>query len=448
MVKNILLKNKKRIIIMGAAGRDFHVFNMLFRDKPDFEVVCFTATQIPFIEKRIYPPQLAGKLYPKGIKIELEEKLSKILKMQKIDEVIFAYSDVTFDYIEEKRKLIESFGAEFSMFPIEETMLKSKKPVIAVCAVRTGCGKSPATRRVANILKKMGKKVAVVRHPMPYGNLASQAVQRFSNLDDLVKHKCTIEEMEEYEPHILNDVAVFAGVDYEKILKEAEKEADVLIWDGGNNDTPFIKPDLWLTVADPHRPGHELAYFPGKENFLRADVIIINKVDSAKKENIEIVKKNAQKYNSKAKIILAKSDIFCDNPELLKNKNVLVVEDGPTLTHGGMKYGAGYIAALRFKAKKIIDPRHYASGTLKDVFKKYPKIGKILPAMGYSSRQLEDLEKTINKTRAEAVVIATPVNLNKILKINKTMAQVRVTYELNDFSKPNLEDIINSALFL
>ncbi len=444
MVKNIL-KNKKKIVIMGAAGRDFHVFNMLFRDNSDFEVVCFTAAQIPFIEKRIYPSELAGKLYPKGIRIVSEDKLPDILKREKIDESVFAYSDVPFSYVKEKEKLVKSFGVEFSVFPVEETMLKSKKPVIAVCAVRTGCGKSQTTRRVVDILKKIGKKAAVIRHPMPYGDLKKQAVQKFSELKDLKKNHCTIEEMEEYEPHILNKTVVFAGVDYGKILKEAEKEADVIIWDGGNNDTPFIKPDLWITLADPHRPGHELKYFPGKENFLRADVVLINKIDSAKKENVEKIIKNAEKYNPKAKIILAKSEIFCAKSELIKEKVVLVVEDGPTLTHGGMKFGAGYLAALKFKAKKIIDPRLYAFGAIKFTFEKYPEIGKVLPAMGYSGRQLKDLEKTINKVPADSVILGTPVNLTRFLKLNKPAVIIR--YELNDFKKPNLEDVISSLFF-
>ena len=421
----------KNIIIMGAAGRDFHVFNMCYRDNDDYNVVAFTATQIPNIEGRKYPSILAGENYPNGIPIYKESDLIKIMENKYIHEVIFAYSDVSYDYIEEKRLMVELLGADFTKFKtfdVKATMIKSMKPVIAVCAVRTGAGKSSVSKAIAKLLKKQGNNVIVIRHPMPYGDLGKQIVQRFASLDDLKDNNCTIEEMEEYEPHINEGIVVYSGIDYEKILKEAEKEADIIIWDGGNNDLPYIKPDLHIVIADPLRANDEINYFPGKINFEMADVIIINKINAAIQEQINTVENNAKKLNPDAAIIKAESIINVSDETAIENKNVLVIEDGPTLTHGGMTYGAGILAAIQFRAEKIVDPRPFAVGTMLEVYKKYPDIGKLIPAVGYSVEQIKDLEYTINATPADTVLIATPIDLNRLMTINKEC--VRVSYEI------------------
>ena len=431
---------KKIVLIMGAAGRDFHNFNMVFRDNPNYQVVAFTATQIPNIEDRKYPPQLAGRLYPKGIPILPEENLHNLIEKYKVDEVVFSYSDVPHTYVMHKASSVLALGADFKLLGGNSTMLKSKKPVIAVCATRTGSGKSQTTRKVCEILKEMKKKTVVIRHPMPYGDLTKQICQRFGKLSDLDKHHCTIEEREEYEPHIMRGNIVYAGVDYGIILKEAEKEADVIVWDGGNNDIPFYRPDLHITVVDPHRPGHEISYFPGETNLLLADVIVINKIDTANFENIEDVRMNIREKNPKATVIDAASPIFVDRPELIRDKKVLVVEDGPTLTHGEMTYGAGVVAAEKFGAKELVDPRPYVVGDIAKTFEKYPHIGTLLPAIGYGKKQISDLEKTINKTKCDSVVIATPVDLRRFLKINKP--SVRIQYELEEIGKPDLKEVL------
>ncbi|MHC4942347.1 MAG: cyclic 2,3-diphosphoglycerate synthase [Planctomycetota bacterium] len=433
-----------RVLIMGAAGKDFHVFNTCYRDNEAFEVVAFTATQIPNIEGRTYPGVLAGKLYPDGIPIMPEEDLEKIIKDEKVDEVIFAYSDVSLEYLEERRKCAEAAGAGFDTFDIEKTMIPSSKPVIAICAVRTGCGKSQTTRYIMRILKKLGKKVVAIRHPMPYGDLAAQAVQRFAELADLEKHKCTIEEIEEYEPHIKNGGVVYAGVDYGAILKEAEKEADVILWDGGNNDTPFYKPDLHVVVADPLRPGHEMSYFPGDVNFKMGNLIIINKMDQAKTEDVESILANLKNVNPKAAVVKADSPLTVADPSQIKDKRVLVVEDGPTLTHGGMKIGAGTVAARQHGAKELVDPRPYLVGTLKETFQKYPDIGTLLPAMGYGDEQCADLQATIDKCDCDVVVIGTPIDLGRIIKIGKP--SVRVLYELAERDGNQMEDLVKKAI--
>jgi predicted GTPase len=431
---------KKIVLIMGAAGRDFHNFNMVFRDNPNYQVVAFTATQIPNIEDRKYPQRLAGKLYPKGIPILPEDNLQDLIAKNKVDEVVFSYSDVPHTYVMHKASLVLACGSDFRLFGGNSTMLKSKKPVIAVCATRTGSGKSQTTRKVCQILKEMKKKTVVIRHPMPYGDLTKQICQRFGKLSDLDKHHCTIEEREEYEPHIMRGTVVFAGVDYGIILKEAEKEAFVLVWDGGNNDIPFYRPDLHITVVDPHRPGHEINYFPGETNLLLADVVVINKIDTANFENIEDVRMNIKEKNPEATVIDAASPIFVDRPELIRDKKVLVVEDGPTLTHGEMTYGAGVVAAEKFGAKKLVDPRPYVVGDIAKTFEKYPHIGALLPAIGYGKKQISDLEKTINKTKCDSVVIATPVDLRRFLKINKPCTRIR--YELEEIGKPDLEEVL------
>lgn len=431
---------RRKVLIMGAAGRDFHNFNTYFRDNENFEVVAFTATQIPDIEGRNYPPELAGKLYPEGIPILSESELVDIIKKNNIDEVYFSYSDVANQYIMERAALVMSAGASFHLLGPNETMLKSSKPVISVCAVRTGCGKSQTTRKVAEILKKMGKKVAVIRHPMPYGDLRKQIWQRFATYEDLDKYECTIEEREEYEPHIDRGNIVYAGVDYGEILKRAEQEADVILWDGGNNDISFYKPDLNIVVADPHRAGDELEYYPGVVNFKMADVIIINKVDTADYEDVLYVWDNAKNFNPSAQIILAASPIFLEDIDMIKGKRVLVVEDGPTVTHGEMSFGAGYIAAQLGGASEIIDPRPFAVGSIIDTYKKYPTTGDVLPAMGYSAKQIAELEQTINNSDADVVVIGTPIDLRRVIKIDKPAT--RVKYELQEIGKPTLEDII------
>lgn len=431
---------RRKLLIMGAAGKDFHVFNTVYRDNNDYEVVCFTATQIPNIDNRMYPTELAGSMYPKGIQINPESQLVNLIKEHNVQEVVFAYSDVSYDYIEGKKKLVQDTGAEFKLVDPVKVMIKSTKPVIAVCAVRTGAGKSPTSRRVVDILKKYNKRTAVVRHPMPYGDLVKSTVQRFANFEDLITHKCTIEEREEYEPHLQKGALVYAGVDYEKILRAVEKEVDVVIWDGGNNDTPFYKPDLHITICDPLRPGHELSYYPGRENFVMADVLIINKVDTAKTEDVESILKNAKQYNPNAQIIMANSPVFVFDPDKIKGKRVLVIEDGPTVTHGEMGYGAGFIAAKKYGAAEIVDPRPYASQGIKEVFAKYPKTTQVLPAVGYSPQQIKDLEETIENCPCDVVIIATPINLARIVKINKPWVQV--TYEIEEISKPKLEDIM------
>ena len=431
---------KIRTLIMGAAGRDFHNFNTVFRTDDKYEVVAFTATQIPNIEGRLYPPSLAGKLYPNGIPIHDEADLDKLIKEEKIDQVIFAYSDVSNQYVMEMSSRVNASGAQFSLIGAEQSMIKSIKPVVAICAVRTGAGKSQTTRKVAEALKEMDKKVVVIRHPMPYGDLASQAVQRFADYDDLDKHQVTIEEREEYEPHIARGNVVYAGVDYEAILRMAEEEADVIIWDGGNNDMPFYKPDLMFTVADPHRAGHELTYYPGATCLRMADVVIINEVNTSDRDDVETVRNNITAVNPDAIIIEANSPVTVDDPALIKGKRALVVEDGPTLTHGGMKYGAGVVAAEEAGADEIVDPRKYAVGSIKEIFESYPDIGILLPAMGYGEEQIRDLEETINAVDCDVVVIGTPIDLTKLINIKKPT--VRVRYELEEIGDPDIKEIV------
>jgi len=430
----------KRTIIMGAAGRDFHNFNTYFRGNKDYEVVAFTATQIPDIEGRTYPAQLAGDLYPKGIPIHAEEELSQLIKDLNVDEVVFAYSDIPHEVVMHKASLVNSLGPDFRLMGEKSTQIKSTKPVVSICAVRTGSGKSQTTRRVSLLLREMGYKVAAIRHPMPYGDLVKQTVQRYADYNDLVKHECTIEEREEYEPHLDNGVLVFAGVDYEAILRQAEKEVDIILWDGGNNDFSFYVSDLKIVVADPHRPGHESSYYPGETNTLDADVFVINKVDTANADDVIAVRDNLRRLNPDAVVIEAASPLFVDDPAAIKGKRVLVIEDGPTLTHGEMAYGAGYVAARRFGAAEIVDPRPFAVGSIAATFKKYPKTGPILPAMGYGEAQTRDLEATIAKSDVDMVIIGTPIDLTRVLKINKPYQRVR--YELQEIGQPTLEDIL------
>ena len=434
----------KKILIMGAAGKDFHVFNTCYRDREEFEIVAFTATQIPNIEDRLYPPSLAGKLYPEGIPIRPEEDLVTLIKEKSVEEVIFAYSDVSYDYVAGKEKIVNDAGATFKTFDVDLTMIPSKRPVIAICAVRTGCGKSQTTRYVMRILKELGKTCVAIRHPMPYGDLAKQAVQRFGELGDLEKHECTIEEIEEYEPHIKSGSVVYAGVDYGAILAEAEKEADVVLWDGGNNDTSFYKADLYLTIADPLRPGHELTHFPGDENFKRAHAIIINKMDSAKPEDVETILENKKTLNPDAVTIKCNSPVTVTDPDMIKGKRVLVVEDGPTLTHGGMKIGAGTVAAKQHGAAEIVDPRPYVVGEMAETFEIYPEIGVVLPAMGYSDQQCADLEETIRRCECDSVIIGTPIDLGRIIKIDKP--STRVTYELEEQEPGVLKSMIEKVV--
>jgi len=434
--------SKTRVLIMGAAGRDFHNFNVYFRDNADYEVVAFTATQIPNIEGRLYPPELAGKLYPKGIQIFPESDLVKLIRDLKVDQVIFAYSDVPHEVVMHKASIALAAGADFRLMGGNTTMVKSTKPVISVCAVRTGAGKSQTTRCVVSILRDLGYKVVSVRHPMPYGDLVKQAVQRFADYADLDRHECTIEEREEYEPHIDLGAIIYAGVDYEAILREAEKEADIIIWDGGNNDLPFYRPDLHIVVDDPHRPGHDMTYHPGEANLRSADVVVINKIDTADLENIATVRRNIRAVNPKAIVIEAASPIFVEDPNAIVGKDVLVIEDGPTLTHGEMAYGAGIVAAQRFGAANIIDPRPYAVGTIAETFKKYPKTGPVLPAMGYGGQQVADLAETINNTPCDLVIIATPIDLRRVVEINRPTQ--RVSYELQEIGQPSLMDVIKA----
>ena len=436
--------SREKILIIGAAGRDFHNFNCVFRDNDKYEVVAFTAAQIPDIDGRKYPVELAGKLYPDGIPIYDESELPELIAKLNVDCCIMAYSDLPYDVVMHKCAMVNACGADFKLLGERLTQVKSTKPVISICAVRTGCGKSQTTRRISEILQKHGKKVAAIRHPMPYGDLAKQAVQRFATVEDLKKHECTIEEMEEYEPHIVRGNVIFAGVDYEAILREAEKEADVILWDGGNNDTPFYKTDFHIVVADPHRPGHEIGYYPGETNIRMADVVVINKVVEAQFDHIQEVRENVRAINPTCTIIDAASPLTIDKPELIQGKRVLVVEDGPTLTHGGMQYGAGVIAALRCGAADLVDPRPYVTGKLAETFEIYPEIGTLLPAMGYSDEQIADLEKTINSVDCDAVVIGTPIDLRRIVKIDKPA--VVVGYELQEIGTPNLEDLLANFL--
>jgi len=425
---------------MGAAGRDFHNFNVHYRNNPRYEVLAFTATQIPGIEKRAYPPELAGPDYQNGIPIYPEKDLPELIKKHGVNEVVFAYSDVSHEYVMHRASVALANGADFRLMGPFATMIKAKVPVVSICAVRTGSGKSQTSRRVTGILREKGFRVVVVRHPMPYGDLAKQVCQRFASREDLDKYECTIEEREEYEPHINNGIIVYAGVDYERILREAEKEADIIVWDGGNNDMPFYKPDLHIVVADPHRPGHEVAYHPGEANLRMADVVIINKVDTADPASIAIVRKNVKRLNPNAIMIEAASPITVDKPELIKGKRVLVVEDGPTLTHGNMPYGAGTIAAKRLGAAEIVDPRLYAVGSIVKKFEEYPHLGAVLPAIGYGKEQIKELEETINKTPCDVVLIGTPIDLRHVLRLNKPAA--RAKYELQEIGTPTLEDIL------
>ncbi|MCP3955519.1 MAG: GTPase, partial [Desulfobacterales bacterium] len=430
----------EKALIMGAAGRDFHNFNVYFRDNKRYNVIGFTATQIPDIEGRLYPPQLAGKMYPEGIPIYTDEKLADLIKSHAIDLVAFSYSDVPHNEVMHKASVVTAAGADFIIIGAPYTMITSSKKVVSVCAVRTGCGKSQTSRKVCQILQKMGKQVVIVRHPMPYGDLTRQIVQRFSSYADFEKHDCTIEEREEYEPVVAMGAVVYAGIDYERILREAEKEADVIVWDGGNNDAPFFKPDVNIVVFDPHRAGHETTYHPGETNMLMADIAVLNKVDSAAPEKVAQVRQTIEQHNPDARIILADSAILVDDPEQIEGKRVLVVEDGPTLTHGEMAYGAGTIAARRFNAAGLVDPRPYLAGTLQDTFAAYSGIGALLPAMGYSRRQVEDMETTINNTDCDLVLFATPIDLTRLIKINKPT--IRVRYEYRDNSEPTLESLL------
>ncbi len=432
---------RERIIIMGAAGRDFHNFNVVFRENPDFEIVAFTAEQIPYISDRTYPKELSGKLYPKGIKIYEEKVLPSLIKKLKVDTCILSYSDLSYDQVMQKASLVNANGANFLLLSPEHTMLKSTKPIISVCAVRTGCGKSQTTRYIAAILKKSGLKVALIRHPMPYGDLKEQIVERFATMKDLDKYKCTIEEREEYETTIKNGFIMYAGVDYEKILRQAEKEADVIIWDGGNNDTSFYKPDLAITVTDPLRAGNEVSYYPGAIAAMMADVIVMNKVNSATKDEIEMVTENIKRINPRAKLFYADSIVKADSPNQIKGKKVLVVEDGPTITHGNMQFGAGTVAARQYGASAIVTAKDFAVGTIKDTFVKYPHLEKELPAMGYSARQIKDLEATINGAECDSVVSATPTNLRNLISSNKPI--VLVSYELSPKSN-GFDNVIKS----
>lgn len=435
---------KKNVVIIGAAGRDFHNFNTYYRNNDQYNVVAFTAAQIPDIDGRKYPAELAGDLYPKGIPIVAEEELGKLIKEKNIDDCTFSYSDVPYDRVMRLGALVNAAGANFNLLGPKDTMVKSTKPVVAVVATRTGCGKSQTSRKVIEYLMEKGLKVVAVRHPMPYGDLVAQKVQRFAEVADLEKHKCTIEEMEEYEPHVVRGNVIYAGVDYEAILRAAEQDpdgCDVILWDGGNNDFSFYQPDLTITIADPHRPGHELSYYPGEVNLRIADVVVINKMDSASPEGIQIVRESIAEVNPNAIVVDGASPIKVDNPEIIKGKRVLVVEDGPTLTHGEMKLGAGTVAAQKYGAAEIIDPRSAAVGKLAETFKIYPNIGVLLPAMGYSDEQLKDLETTINNVDCDAVIIGTPIDLTRIVKINKPTT--RVYYDLQEIGTPDLDGVLN-----
>jgi predicted GTPase len=432
--------SRKHVVIMGAAGRDFHNFNAYFRDNSDYQVVAFTATQIPNIEDRRYPPELAGSRYPEGIPIRPEAELSDLIRKHQVEQVVFAYSDVSHEYVMHKASQVLVAGADFRLMGANSTMLKSHKPVVAVCAVRTGSGKSQTTRHVCDVLHQLGQKVVVVRHPMPYGDLVAQAVQRFATYKDLDHHKCTIEEREEYEPHIDRGVVVFAGVDYEPILRRAEEEADVVVWDGGNNDLPFYRPNLHIVVADPHRPGHELCYHPGEANLRAADVVVINKIDTASPEGVAQVREDIYALNPQATVVEAASPIFVENPAAIRGKRVLVIEDGPTLTHGEMTYGAGVVAAQRFGAAELVDPRPYAVRSIAATFAKYPNTGPLLPAMGYGDEQVQDLEETINAAECDLVLAATPIDLRRLINVRHPIDRVR--YELQVIGRPTLKEIL------
>ena len=430
----------ENVIIMGAAGRDFHNFNVYFKDNRRYRVIGFTAAQIPNIEGRLYPPELAGKLYPNGVPIYSENQLTDLIREHKVDLVAFSYSDIPHTDVMHKASKVMAGGADFVLIGATYTMLKSQKTVVAVCAVRTGCGKSQTTRHVCNIMKSHGKRVVAVRHPMPYGDLTQQVIQRFASYEDLINQQCTIEEREEYEPLVSQGIVVYAGIDYKRILESAEKEADVIVWDGGNNDTPFYYPDMHIVVFDPHRAGHELLYYPGETNMLMADIAVINKVDSATPQQIETVRRNIETHAPDAEIVLAESAILVDDPGQIKGQRVLVIEDGPTLTHGGMSYGAGAIAAKMNGAAEIVDPKRHAVGTIKHTYDQYPNVGAVLPAMGYSKTQIHDLESTINHVDCDLVLCATPVDLPKLLSINKPIA--RIGYEYKDHGDPLLENVL------
>ncbi|MBT3250904.1 MAG: GTPase [Candidatus Marinimicrobia bacterium] len=432
---------KIKILIMGAAGRDFHNFNTYYRDNDLYDVVAFTATQIPDIEGRVYPSELAGKLYADGIPIYDESELESLIAKHDVDEVVFSYSDIPHEVVMHKCSIVNAAGADFKMMGTKRTAVKSTKPLIGICAIRTGCGKSQVTRRVAQILKDAGKKVAAIRHPMPYGDLVAQKVQRFASIADLKKHKCTIEEMEEYEPHINTGTIIYAGVDYEAILREAEKEADVILWDGGNNDMSFYQTDLLITIVDPHRPGHETSYYPGETNLRLADVVLINKIDTADSFDVTELRESVREINPTAIIVDGASPVTVDNPKLLLNKRALVVEDGPTLTHGEMQYGAGIVAAEKFGISELVDPRPFTVGKISETFEKYENIGTLLPAMGYGDEQMKDLETTINNTDCDVVVIGTPIDLSRIAKIKHPT--VRVTYDLQEIGHPTLDDVLS-----
>ena len=436
--------SRTKTLIMGAAGRDFHNYNTFYRNNNQFDVVAFTATQIPDIEDRIYPSELAGSLYPNGIPIYDESELLSLISKHNIEEVVFSYSDLSHVDVMHKGAIVNAAGADFKMMGMRRTAVKSTKPVIGICAIRTGCGKSQTTRRVAEILKGAGKKVAAIRHPMPYGDLSEQAVQRFEVLEDLEKHKCTIEEMEEYEPHINQGTIVYAGIDYEAIVRQAEKEADIILWDGGNNDMPFYQTDLLIVVADPHRVGHEETYYPGETNLRMADVVVINKIDSADPKNVEKLKEIIGRANPSASIVDAESIITVEDSTIISGKKVLVVEDGPTLTHGEMKFGAGVVAAEKFGALELIDPREFTVGKLSETFSHYPQIGTLLPAMGYGNEQIKDLETTINNTDCQGVIIGTPIDLRRIIDIKHP--STRVTYDLDEIGHPTLDEILNPFL--
>lgn len=435
---------RHRIVILGAAGRDFHNFNVHFRDNPAYEVVAFTATQIPGIEGRLYPPELAGSLYPKGIPIYPESELEKLLQSEQVDQVIFAYSDISHDYVMHKASEVLALGADFRLMGPHNTQIASSKPIISICAARTGSGKSQTSRAIVSMLANAGRRVVAVRHPMPYGNLIQQRVQRFADYDDLDEYETTIEEREEYEPYIDRGAVIFAGVDYGAILTEAEKEADVIVWDGGNNDLPFYKSDFHIVVVDPHRPGHELSYYPGEVNVRAADLIVINKVDTADYASVQAVRANVRSVNHKAMILEAASPLVVEDGARIAGKKVLVVEDGPTTTHGEMKYGAGVIAAQRYGAASIIDPRPFAVGSIAETYQKYPGIGQVLPAMGYGAQQMADLAATINQSDADLVIAATPINLTRVLTVEKPM--LRVGYELQVIGSPSLEELILAHL--
>ena len=429
---------------MGAAGRDFHNFNVYFRNNSNYEVVAFTATQIPDIAGRKYPAELSGSLYPEGIPIYSEEELPNLIREKQIDQVILAYSDLPYQYVMNKASIVLASGADFRLMGPKSTMLKSNLPVVSICAVRTGCGKSQTTRKVTDILKKKGYKIAVIRHPMPYGDLRKQIWQRYETYADLDRHNCTIEEREEYEPHLDRGNILYAGVDYQEILTRAEKDVDIIVWDGGNNDLPFYKSDLHIVVTDPHRAGHEMTYYPGEANLRMADVVVMNKIDTADLDKINRLRENIHQLAPEAILIEAASPLTVDHPELIRGKRVLVVEDGPTLTHGEMKYGAGVVAAQKYGAKEIIDPRPYAIGTIKDTYTKYPGIGTLLPAMGYGKKQIQELEDTINAVDCDIVIIGTPIDLSRIIKINKK--SIRVKYELQEIGKPNLYEVLSQKI--